>query len=737
MTKIRRSAIGGATAVLAGSALAATMFVTPAAAEVATPNLIEPTAGETQINLIGMNDFHGRIKEAPAYAATVLTAQQGFTEDNSLVLSNGDHVGASSFESNILDDQPTIDALNEMGVDSWTQGNHEFDKGAADAIDRIQPATDGPDLAANVIGPDGTKPFDEYATFTVDGLEVAIVGAVTQETPGLVTPGILDGYEFTEPVAAVNEVADRLSDGNPDNGEADVIVASYHEGGPSSNVSLDENLSNEVFAGLTNNTSANVDAIFNGHTHRTYAYDAPVPGTDRTRPVVQAGEFAENIAQVVLTVDAENNVTLAQSSIVPVLLDESVPPEVAGDPRITNINAITEQAISDAAEVGSVQIGQQDGDITRGLSASDEEDRANASALGDIVANSMLESVAAMGREVDLAVMNPGGLRADMIDDDGIITYKEAADVLTFANNLSTATVSGATLKTILEQQWQPAEASRPYLQLGLSDGFTYTSDATRPEGDRITSMYLGTTQIDPEATYNVVAPTFITEGGDNFSAFNEAMDRSDTGLIDLDAFVSWIESQDTVVPNQQRNGFEVQGYPAEPVTCGDSASFTVSNVDLSSAGAIANTELAATAYVVDDAGESSTVEVGRTAITDGSATFDITIPEDFRTDTFEIVVEAQPSGSYVILPIDVQCEDATVPPVDPTPTPTPTSSTDLPDPSTPPAEGDDDGHEAGQDDDLASTGADSNVLFGALAAALGALVIGGTLMVLRRRSAE
>ncbi|GGA71909.1 hypothetical protein GCM10011490_23320 [Pseudoclavibacter endophyticus] len=730
MTKTRRTVIGGATATIAGCALAATAFVSPTAAAVLTPNIIEPTPGETQLNLIGINDFHGRILDGEDYAATVLTAQQGFTEANSLVFTVGDHVGASIFESSILNDEPAINILNEMGVDAFTQGNHEFDKGAADAIDRIAPLTDGPDLAANFVGPDGTKPFDEYAIFEVNGVNVAIIGAVTQETPALVSPDGIAGYTFTDPVEAVNEVADRLTA----SGEADVIVASYHEGAPFSNVSLEENVAaSNVFNDIVNGTSPAVSAIYTAHSHRTYAYDAPIPGSEQTRPVVQGGEYAGNIAQVVLTVDAENTVTAADSSIVPTMDAADAPAEVAVDPRLANIRAIIDQAVADADEAGSVQIGTLTDDVTRAKVYDEtgaitvEDDRANASSLGDVVATSMLESVGGTGRAVDLAVMNPGGLRADLINDDGVLTYKDAATVLPFANNLSVATVAGDTLKQILEQQWQTdAEGnvpSRPYLQLGISDGFTYTYDASRPEGDRITGMYLFGEAVTAEGTYNVVAPTFLAAGGDNFRAFTNASEVADTGLIDLDAFVSWIQSQeDGVAPNQQRNSFEVAGFPSEPIACGDSATFQVSKTDMGSLGAIQNTELTATAYVEDQAGEATTVEVGTATVTDGAAELVVTIPADFLTDTFEIVLEAQPSGSYVILPIEVTCDD------DGGVVPSPTETVDVPDTTTPPPA-------AGGDDDLAATGEDSNVMFFGIAAALAALVLGGTLLLVRRRA--
>ena len=89
--------------------------------------------------------------------------------------------------------------------------------------------------------------------------------------------------------------------------------------------------------------------------------------------------------------------------------------------------------------------------------------------------------------------MNPGGLRADMVGNTpagypATVTYKQAANVQPFANTLVNMDLTGAQIETVLEQQWQPAGASRPFLRLGISEGFTYTYD---PAAHEVTGMWL------------------------------------------------------------------------------------------------------------------------------------------------------------------------------------------------------------------------------------------------------
>ena len=745
MTTPTRKRATAAAAVL-GTAALVFAFAAPAQAAVLSPSFIEPTAGAKQINIVGFNDFHGRFLEADLFAATVLQAQQGFGEENSLVISNGDAVGASLFESSIQQDQPTIDVLNTIGVDSWTQGNHEFDQGIDDATGRISPATNGPDLAANVTLADGSHPFDTHAIFEVNGLKVAVIGAVTEETSALVSPDGIKGVTFGDPVEAVNKVAAELTASKA----ADVIIASYHEGAPNSDVPLATNEETEVFRHIVQDTAPEVDAIFNAHSHREYAYDAPNGAS--TRPVIQAGQYAENIAQVALTVDASGNVTKSDSSVVPTL--EAVPAALESDPRIAEVRKIRDAAVAEADVLGAEVVGTQTGDLSRGkeyepgtlVVAEDgttsggvvmtADNRADESSLGGIVSQSMLESVASTGRDVDAAIMNPGGLRADLLDNDGQITYKEAATVLPFANNLSVVSLKGVDLKNVLEEQWQLTASgevpSRPYLQLGLSDNFSYVFDSSRPRMDRIVGLSINDEPVQPDETYNLVMPTFLAAGGDNFHSLANNVGVQDTGLIDLDAFVTWIRSEtaaapEGVTPDTKRNGIEIVGLPADNTfVAGETYTLTVSKFNLTSLGFVQNLS------VVGWLGE---VELGAQTVdlaTPNQVEFTFTVPENgaAKTPDSRLAFLASESGAVVSLPV-------VVPPlVEPTATPEPTVTVEptatatataapVPTATTPAADG----------GALATTGADDNAIFAAIAGALALLVAGGAAMLLRRRA--
>lgn len=730
---VRACAISASAAVALALALPAA-----ASASVDTPELITPTAGTTQLNLIGFNDFHGRILDAERFAATVLQAQQGFGEDNSLVLSNGDAVSASVFESAIQKDAPTIDALNALGVDSFTVGNHEFDHGYDDAIGRIQNATNGPDLAANVTDSTGAHPFDEYAIFDVNGTTVAVIGAVTQETPALSSPDSVAGLTFGDPVEAVNRVAAQLTDGDASNGEADVLIASYHEGGPQSDVPLDENEKSAVFAHIVNDTDASVAAIYTAHTHQTYAYDAPIPGQSGTRPVVQAGSYAGYIGQVVLTLDADKKVTASSSSVVPTLAADAIPDDLKSDPRVQQVAQIVADAVAKSDVLGSEVVGTQTGDITRAKqyeegsitvdpatgvtsgTVSVPDDRANASNLSDLVAQSMVEVINARGNaHADLALMNPGGVRADLINDDGKITYKEAATVVPFANDLNVVTVTTETLKATLEQQWQRnvdgSIPSRPYLQLGLSNDFSYTYDSTRPEGDRITSMWLKGAALAPGQTWQVAMSSFLAAGGDNFRALLDNEGNQSVGIIDTDAFPAWFRmvSGDTgiaITPDNHRNGVELRGLVAgSQLVCEQPTEVTLSGFDLASLGYVQNSEV--TAMLMPKA--SDNVQIIGTATVDGAApntvTLSLDVPASWPVGETWVSFVFGPSETTVKVPVTVDCAVA------PTPVPTAVPSNPAPKPT------------------LAATGSDGSQALTIGIIAVVVIVAGGAALIIAR----
>lgn len=274
------------------------------------------------------------------------------------------------------------------------------------------------------------------------------------------------------------------------------------------------------------------------------------------------------------------------------------------------------------------------------------------------MSDAVLAKVAETPAGADLAMTNPGGLRADLLyagtggtNVDGVITYAEANAVLPFVNNLSSVTLTGAQVTTVLEQQWQrDADGnvpSRPYLQMGVSKNVSYAFDPSREEGDRITGVTIDGEPIDPDASYRVAVPSFLASGGDNFHAFTEGT-AVDTGLVDYEAWIEYLEANDPVSPDFARRSLRVQGL-AGTYDAGAEVSFSLPQLDLTSLGSPANT----TVTVALVQGETETA-LGEFAVSDGAASGSLTLPAGVSGDAVLRVV-AQPTGTTADLPITIE----------------------------------------------------------------------------------
>jgi 5'-nucleotidase len=677
----------------------------------------------TVINLLSINDFHGRINDATVdFAETVeklrqdaLIANDGV--DNTLLIGAGDLIGASDFASAVAQDQPTIDVMNALGMATSAVGNHEFDQGFADLTDRV--IADGTNAAWEYLGANvyekgtSTPALPEYSVTTVNGLEVAVIGVVTQETPTLVSPAGVATLDFGDPVAAVNRVADQLTDGNPANGEADVLIASVHEGAPAgenADATLESQVAaSAVFSSIVNGTSPKVAAILNGHTHQTYAWDAPVPGADGvTRPVIQTGNYGDNVGQIQLTVDADTNAVISYTVENVAAQEDVVFDDELGTPAsIAEITGIVDAALAFAEEVGSQPVGSVTADITTAFSggtygpegyggdAATRDNRGAESSLGNLVADALLDSMSTEERgAAEISLVNPGGLRAELFyGDDGVITYAEANAVLPFVNNLFTTDLTGTQLIAVLEQQWQTAPnpetgaievPSRPYLQLGLSDNMSYTFEPD-PDGDGITvgdlddqgkhirTVVVNGEPVTADAVYRVGSFSFLLQGGDNFTAFAAGTDTRDSGLIDRDAWIAFLRANPDLTPEFDKHAVAVSGLADLPGP-GGTTTLTVGSLDLTSLGAPANTTLATRLLALPEGGgEPVVTDLGTVAVQGGAATVPFTVP---AAGAYYLEMTAAPSNTVVTVPILVLGEESTPPSTPPSTTP----------PTTPPA---------------------------------------------------
>lgn len=620
------------------------------------------TPASVDLNFLGINDFHGRIdSNTVLFAGTIEKLRAAAAPGATAFLSAGDNIGASLFASAVAKDQPTIDVLNALDLRTSAVGNHEFDGGWADLRDRVIAGGGNakfPYLGANVYQKGTTEPaLPEYTVLDMNGIKVAVIGTVTQEVPSLVTPAGIADLEFGDPVDAINRVAAKIKAGKL----ADVIIVENHDGagsGTPEGATLEQEVAaGGPFAKMVKEVTPDVAAIFNGHTHKQYAWDAPVldsagQPTGKTRPIVQTGNYGEFIGQIQLTIDTKTmSVTGYKAANVKRTTDPAAD-LVAAYPRVAAVKTIVDKAVADAAVIGNQPVGKVTADITTAFGGTPavRDDRASESTLGNLVADSLVDALKApeLGA-AEIGVVNPGGLRNELYyAPDGTITYAEANAVLPFVNNLWTTTLTGAQFKTLLEQQWQTnpdgTVPSRAYQQLGLSKNVNYTYDAARAAGDRITAIRVNGALIDPAKSYRIGTFSFLATGGDNFRIFKSGTGTKDSGLVDRDAWIKYLQTHTPVSPDFARRSVAVVNTTAAEVKSGEPITLAVSKLDLTSLGSPANTSLRA--EFADAAG--TVTALGTVPVSAGAATVSVLVPAGAVAGTGTLVLTAVESGTVV-----------------------------------------------------------------------------------------
>lgn len=657
-------------------------------------------------HLVGVNDFHGRVEKAVNLYAPLEKLRKTAGEDNVFFLSAGDDIGGSTFVSAVDEDFPSLDIMKAMDLTSVGIGNHEFDRGWSDIRDRIVPYVQDsfPYIGANVYKKGTTEvaePLLPYKVFNHGGITIGVVGAVTDDLPSLVSPAGIADLDIGNPVVAVNKQAELLKDGDPSNGEAEIVLAAIHEGSPVGTMSGEEGAAaSEKFANMYHNMSDKVDVIFTGHTHYGYTWVTP-----KGQPIVQTDGLATGLVQIDLKLSENNKICSFESKIVPPLKApgrnaspeeieayKKAREEALAMPRLAEVNRITEAAVAKAKELGAEVLATAEEAVSTagdgGNGVRDEE-----SPLTNMVAD-MFYDIMNKGNPEFIGIQNPGGTRASF--DKGDVTYEEAANILPFANSLFTTKLTGAQVKTVLEQQWQRdgegKVPARPYLALGLSKNVSYTFDESRPEGNRITSIYINGNPIDPEKLYTVGSGSFLVAGGDNFREMAKGMNPADFGEVDLSAWVKWLKEKKTIKPEYNKRGISVQS-PTE-VKAGEP--FTVQigkpgevykgtlDMKLDSSGAHVSPQLknaTISAFVGD-------TKIGDGIITDGSASLELTIPANLQLDAarsnkadIRVRFEVQPSATVFYLPLSVIFGEQVTPPA---PSPSPSLPTVKPTPPRP-----------------------------------------------------
>ncbi|WP_203980329.1 bifunctional metallophosphatase/5'-nucleotidase [Planotetraspora silvatica] len=529
------------------------------------PSHHHPEPKTVPVRLLSINDFHGNL-EPPTGSGGRITDETGTQVDaggaaylathlkqmrdkNTVVVAAGDLIGASPLISAAYHDEPTVALLDKLGLATSAVGNHEFDegidelnrimKGGCHPVDGCSPAgtwkgSSFDYLAANVLKEkNGDYALPPFYVKKINGVKVGFIGLVTQTTPTIVTAAGIKGLKFTEEVAAANKVSKLLARQGV---KAQVVL--MHEGDNVAPNQSPDACPNTPGAGsrIAQGLDAQVDLVISGHSHQAYICKTKDPaGHDRY--FTQGSSFGRVITQIDFQVDKKTD-DIVRSSVVPD--NHVVTRTVTPDPEITAFVQTWKDRVSTVAN-------RPIGSITANLGRNSTN--GGESALGDVIADAQLEGTK-VGGNAEIALMNPGGIRADLTfaqsgsEGDGVVTYGEAFTVQPFNNLMQAVTLTGAQLDALLEQQWS-ATATRVLQQ---SATLTYTANLTQPFGSRVSNIKVNGVAVTDTQQIRVAANNFLVGGGDGFTVFTQGTDLW-SGPLDIDAFVAYMGAHSPIAP--------------------------------------------------------------------------------------------------------------------------------------------------------------------------------------------
>ncbi|HEX5203920.1 MAG TPA: bifunctional metallophosphatase/5'-nucleotidase, partial [Actinoplanes sp.] len=491
-----------------------------------------------------------------------------------LTVGAGDLIGASPLVSAAFHDEPTIELMNEVGLQVSSVGNHEFDEGV-DELKRMQRGgchpvdgcQDGDPfrgakftyLAANTINnKTGLPILPPIDIKLVGGVPVGFIGMTLEGTASIVNPAGIKNVHFADEVKTANTWSNVLKLFGV---KAQVLL--IHEGGvqgsatPTPGVSDCYNFSGPIID-IVKGLNPEIGLVVSGHTHRFYT--CSLPNAKGTSVVTSAGTNGQVISDIDYSIDKRSG-RFSEITARNVIVENGVSDGAGGwlkdasgvylkNPATVDKNAkkIADKYRTAVAPIANRVVGRVTGDITRVNTAAGE------SQLGDVIADAQLART--VGDGAQLALMNPGGIRAD-IDAEatpggeavGEITYGEAFTIQPFNNLVVTQTLTGAQLKDVLEQQFTGYQGQTTTKILQVSNGFTYTWSASAPLGSKISNLALNGTPIDPATSYRVTTNDFLANGGDGFTLLTGGTDRTTAPGFDVDALTAYLGSNSPVAP--------------------------------------------------------------------------------------------------------------------------------------------------------------------------------------------
>jgi 5'-nucleotidase len=532
--------------------------VATAPAQAATPAPAEPI----RLTVVGINDLHGWIAPHRTSLKGGIEVQEGGADilasylarlraDNpeGVVFLDGGDLFQGTLASNLTEGSIVVDVYNHLGLTAAAIGNHEFDYGPVgpspvptkpgdDPLgtlkERIRQAR-FPLLSANIreaatgqrpawLGNDGTH------LVTVKGVKVGIVGLTTISTPTTTNPTNVAALRFEPLAPAVAEAAKSLRERG-----AEVVLGVAHAGGRCPRLENPRDLSScdmkdgEIYGVLEALPPGTLDAMVAGHTHQAMGHF--IHGV----PVIETHGLGRSIGYIELFVDPVSRKVLPDRTLIRASIPLCAQVDVASktcdarklreqvevrlEPAIfLGEPVVPDRSVQELIAPALARVRQeQNRELGVTVPAALKRNYEGESVIGSLLSDALREAAG-----VDVALMNPGGLRADI--DAGPLTFGDVYEVLPFDNTVSIVTMSGDELKRLLRLAYRGKgvfQVSGLKVSLAKCVGPDRFLDATLANGKPLV----------PSKLYRVAMPDFLARGGDGLAP---ALDPLPPGRVDL-----------------------------------------------------------------------------------------------------------------------------------------------------------------------------------------------------------
>lgn len=261
--------------------------------------LLACTAGQPRpVRILHTNDTHSQVEPIAAgarnggmggYARRMALVDKAREEDPYLLLLDAGDFSQGTPYYNLYHGRIEIDAMNRMGYDAATLGNHEFDYGM-DTLACILRQADFPVVCCNykLEGTPLQGLVKPYAIVYSNGVKIGITG-IGVEPSGLIHAENCRGIVYCDPIASANAVADLLKKQK----RCDLVICLSHIGSE-----YDDERPSDVRLAAA---SRNIDVIIGGHTHEMVQKKVANLRGDSV-PVVQMGKSGAYLGSLTLSV---------------------------------------------------------------------------------------------------------------------------------------------------------------------------------------------------------------------------------------------------------------------------------------------------------------------------------------------------------------------------------------------------------------------------------------------------